>query len=156
MSNTFRREITKTITKSFLNVAARVVFTTKAAFSGRQKDVLPTTSKSNLIYEFTCCCGQAYVGKTTQCLSERIKQHIPAKILTDPPVLKKNKADSAITRHLKESTACLQPDVTKKFKILAQARHQRHLDVLEAIFIKNKKPTLCNQKEHVRALSLLH
>ena len=38
----------------------------------------------------------------------------PAKILTDPPVLKKNKADSAITRHLKESTACLQPDVTKK------------------------------------------
>ena len=74
------------------------------------------------------------VGKTTQCLSERIKQHIPAKILTDPPVLKKNKAYSAITRHLKESIACLQPDVTKKFKILAQARRQRHLDVLEAIY----------------------
>ena len=147
MSNTFRREITKTITKSFPNVAARVVFTTKAAFSGRQDDVLPTTSKSNLIYEFTCCCGQAYVGKTTNIL---------AKILTDPPVLKKNKADSAITRHFKQSTVCLQPNVTKQFKILAQTSHQRHLDILEAIFIKNKKPTLCNQKEHVRALSLLH
>ena len=38
----------------------------------------PTT---NMIYLFSCRCGRRYVGKTTQRLETRAKQHVPASLL---------------------------------------------------------------------------
>ena len=47
------------------------------AFSAK-KDVLPTLSKSNLIYFFQCRqCEDRYVGRTLQRLGARIRQHVP-------------------------------------------------------------------------------
>ena len=57
-----------------------VVFTTRHAFHGKCKDVLPMTSRSNVVYLYKCFCEQRYVGKTTQVLAERIKQHVPSKL----------------------------------------------------------------------------
>ena len=71
--------------------------------------------------------------------------------------LQERKTDTAITRHLKNSPACLSAvcaDVTRRFSILARARNACHLATLEAIFIARKKPELCNQKSHVKSLSL--
>ena len=46
--------------------------------------------KLHLIYEFMCHCGRMYVGKTSQCLVKRIKQHVPDKLLpTTPETVKK-------------------------------------------------------------------
>ena len=47
------------------------------------KDILPTHQQSNMIYLFSCRCGRRrrYVGKTTQCLETRAKQHVPATLL---------------------------------------------------------------------------
>ena len=159
VSSGFRRDINAAIVKGFSNTQPRVVFTTNKAFSGRAKDVLPTTSKSFIIYQFTCCCKQTYVGRTSQCLSARIEQHIPRKLLNcrkgDIPI---DKADSAVTRHLKESQQCRGFfDVNRRndgFRILAHARHDLHLEVLEALFIRKLSPTMCAQKKHVRALQL--
>ena len=155
-SSDFAKEIRKTVKSSFNEVEPRLIFTTTKAFSGRHKDVLPTTAQSSVIYEFTCRCERTYVGKTSQCLAERIKQHLPPKILakTQKELVKK-KSDSAITRHIKEQHECLSPDLLKQFKVLSKARNQAHLDVLEAIFIRTKSPALCQQKEHVRHLSLV-
>ena len=154
-STEFAGEIRKGIRTSFVGVESRVVFTTTKAFSGRQKDVLPTTAHSFLVYEFTCRCGRTYVGKTTQCLAERIKQHIPDKLLKITPEMRKKASDSAITKHLKDSRECLNPAIRCQFKVLIKARHQQQLDVLEAIFIRAKSPALCQQKDHVRNLSLI-
>ena len=38
-----------------------------------RKDVLPTTLKSSVIYEYLCHCDSRYVGKTSQRLRGRIR-----------------------------------------------------------------------------------
>ena len=67
-------------------------------------------------------------------------------------VTKKAKEDSAITRHFRESPACIPAieECTGLFSVIAQARHQEHLDVLEALFIKKLAPSLCCQKQFSR------
>ena len=42
-----------------------------------RKDVLPTTLKSSVVYEHSCHCDSRYVGRTSQRLQDRIKQHVP-------------------------------------------------------------------------------
>ena len=66
-------------------------FTSKKTFSTTNKDVLPMTAFSNVIYLSTCACGHKYIGKTTQRLGDRMKQHIPDSLVqlvspTAPPV----------------------------------------------------------------------
>ena len=156
-SMAFKKEITKAIKKGFPLSAPRVVFKTARAFAGRAKDSLPVMSRSLVVYEYSCCCGQHYIGKTIQRLSERIRQHVPTKILKSPPERKKGKGDSAITEHLKDSVRCISDveSMNGRFRSLAQARNRFHLDILEALYIAKMKPALCRQKEHVRALSLV-
>ena len=157
VSNKFRGDILKVISKGYPKVEAKVVFTTARAFSGRGKDVLSATSQSFIVYQFTCRCSWTYVGKTTQLLSERIKQHIPDRLfvnLRGKPV--KTSSDSAITKHLCESVECTQSeDIRRSFKILAKARHSKHLDVLEALYIRKKSPDLCQQKKQIRVVQLV-
>ena len=50
-------------------------------------------TESLLVYEYTCCCGHTYVGKTIQRFSERIRQHVPKKLLAEEPVLESARSD---------------------------------------------------------------
>ena len=104
-STEFCRSIKQAVQKAFTRTVPRVIFTTSPAFSGRAKDVLPIMAKSCIVYEFKCRCKQAYIGKTTQRLSDRVNQHIPAKLLqsTAKAHLLKVPADSTITKHLKDN-----------------------------------------------------
>ena len=83
-------------------------------------------------------------------------EHVPPLLLQDPPVLKKD-ADSAITRHLKASKACIPKEQpAKQFQILAVARNSEQLNVLEALLFKKVAPPLCNQKEHYKNCSFFN
>ena len=139
VSNKFKKDISAAITDGFVLAKPLVVFSTTTAFSGRVKDPLPTTSKNNLVYCYRCSCARTYVGKTVQNLSERIKQHIPPKLLLPGADLRRKSADSAITRHLKENSACLdklrKDAAAERFSVLCQARSRSALDVLEALFL---------------------
>ena len=154
--NRYKRLVKDAVVKCFPRVKPTIVFTTRPAFNGRAKDVLPTTSKSNVVYLFTCSCGRTYVGRTSQVLRERIKQHVPEELFRAkryPGTAKRS--DSAVTKHLRENPQCVREDLrTSSFLILAQARNQLHLSTLEALHIQRLAPKLCNQKEHVHALSL--
>ena len=152
----FGKAIRGAIRSGFPTTSARVVFTTQHAFSGRGKDVLPPLEKSLLVYDYKCCCGRAYIGKTTQRLSERIKQHVPDKLfqVTTRSSMRTAPGDSAVLKHLKDNPTCLSEKCRENFSIVAQARNKSHLDVLEALFIQNFSPDLCQHKEFVRVLSL--
>ena len=150
----FRNDIKRVIVRGFPAATPQVVFTSTRAFSGRAKDVLPASSKSCLIYKFTCDCASTYVGRTCQSLTERIKQHLPNRLFEQGSKTKKTATDSAITRHVREHPACLEKSPRERFKIVAMARDQWHLGVLEALYIKAYHPDLCSQKEHVRVLNL--
>ena len=117
------------------------------------------TSQSFLIYQYGCCGGQQYIGKTTQLLGERIKQHIPSKIIDREAdkKMKVEKNDSAVTKHLKENAECVplcKPE--SPFKILEEARSNSHLDVLETIFSKKKTLTspVCTKRIHPSTTTL--
>ena len=109
------------------------------------KDVLPTTQKSEEIYKYKCQCDSQYVGRTSQRLQDRIKQHVPQWLrqqLTCPPRSQPYRAceqndttpdcDFAIDQHLLENDQCALNYHNKRFSILATARSSFHLDLLEA------------------------
>ena len=105
------------------------------------------------MYQFTCCCTQTYVGQTSQCSSVRIEQHIPHELLTLRSGIPGDRADLAVSQQ------CLSKFYdddcrNEAFRILAHARHDLHLDSLEAFFIHRLSPALCTQKQHVRELQL--
>ena len=59
------------------------VFTTRRMLSTCNKDVLPAVDLelSNVIYLFNCACGHGYVGRTSQRLEERMRQHVPVSLV---------------------------------------------------------------------------
>ena len=140
-----------------------------------KKDVLPANQRSMVIYEYVCHCDSRYVGRTTQRLQKRIKQHVPKAIRqkttltqeqgthrSQPSRTQPNRkckaksktqfepeSDSAIGQHLLESNQCARNYSDSQFKILTTARSQFHLSLLEAVYISRKKPDLCRQKQFV-------
>ena len=149
------------------SVSSRVVFTSKRMLPVARKDVLPTTLQSSVIHDYPCHCDSRYVGRTSQQLQNRIKQHIPkwlqqqAKLPTRSRPgrsckLKRNNpdCDSAIGQHSLDNKQCAANYNDKCFKIFAMARNSFHLCLLEATFIKTRYPVLCKQKEFVYTLKL--
>ena len=126
---------------------AKVCFFSTPLLKSGIKDRIPTHQLSNVIYLFECRCR--YVGKTTQCLEARIKQHVPAALTktTRTPT-------SSITEHLLQKTVCLENFDHQMFTVVSHARSESVLHVLEALFIRKLKPDLCKQLEFVKCLYL--
>ena len=107
VSSKFENQIHKAITSCFYAVKPCAVYNTRVMLSSAKKDSVPTTQISCVVYEFSCRCEARYVGRTTQRLADRIKQHVPTSIRTkntttreQPPRTCKNsnskmKSDSA-------------------------------------------------------------
>ena len=132
------------------------------------KDRLPTLSQSNLIYLYECRnCGKRYVGRTEQRLADRIDQHVPKHIITEPEPGKKTRGrppkersnpvegyDSAIACHLGANKTCSRRYEVGDFSVLTRARTKNYLNVLEAVYISVLNPVLCKQKSFVTSLTL--
>ena len=58
-----------------------LLYTTRQLLPAAKKDVLPALHQSNIVYQFLCLCDSRYVGRTSQRLQQRIKQHVPKSIL---------------------------------------------------------------------------
>ena len=76
VSMKFDKQITSAVKRCFFSVEPRVVFTTRQFLPATKKDVLPSHQQNNVIYQFVCHRDSRYVGRTSQRLEERIKQHI--------------------------------------------------------------------------------
>ena len=134
--------------------------------SASWKDVLPVNQKSSLIYEHKCHCDSRYVVRTYQRLQHRTKQHVPKwlrqhtesqRIQPDRACKKKQSStecDSAIGQHLLENDQCAANYNEDQFSILDTARSRFHLTLLEASYIRVRRPNLGKQKEFVYALNL--
>ena len=120
---------------------------------------------SNVIYEYKCECDARYVGRTSQRLSDRIKQHVPHSIRNKiTPSRQQPKrdcrrnssvsCDSAIGKHLLCNTHCADSYSDDNFRILRKCRSLFQLRVMESVLIKLKNPVLCRQKDFVFNLSL--
>ena len=157
--------------KCFFAVEQRVIFTSRPFLPGIKKDMLPASLLSNVIYNFSCHCDRRYVGRTSQRLQERIRQHIPKFMRTGQIPNSRNISarsgksstpvifsDSAIGQHLLDNpTYVFAPKITvmKNLQFFSFGRSSFHLSALEAVYIKSCKPNLCLQKEFVYNLKLL-
>ena len=166
VSSKFENQINKGITSCFYAVKPRVVYSTRAMLPSAKKDSVPTTQKSCVVYEFSCRCEARYVGRTTQRLADRIKQHVPTSIRKksntvreQPPRLCKNNnskinCESAIGQHLLTNPECAKTYTDDNFRIIGQGRSSFHLSVLESVYIKTQNPVLCKQKDFIFSLGI--
>ena len=110
------KEVKTALESYYGSVNTRLVFTSKPMLLVARKDVLPTTQKSSVIYEYKCLCDSRYVGPTSQRLLDRIKQHVAQWLrqqLTRPRRSQPHRSckrkdtkpdcDSAIGQHLLEN-----------------------------------------------------
>ena len=131
------------------------------------KDVLLTIQKSFVTYEYQCHYDRRYVGRVSQRLQDRIKQHVLQWLrqqLTCPRRSQPHRlckrtdhkpgCDSAIGQHLLDNNQFALNYDNKRFSILATARSSFHLNLLEAAHIKYRRPALCRQKEFVYTLKV--
>ena len=155
-SHRYGKIMSRAISETYDSVRLKCIFQTRKVPVKSSKDVLPTLCKSNVIYLFVCQCEKAYVGRTTQSLKTRVDQHVPiglrSKISNNLPLPKT--APSSIAQHLLENKACALKFSTNCFSILAYARNDFHLSILEAIFISTLNPDLCKQKKFVLPLRI--
>ena len=140
------RKANNVIRLAYFAGAVRPVYRTTRAFS-LPKDHLPTLSQSNLIYLYECRnCGKRYIGRTEQRLADRIDQHVPKHIITEPEPGKKTRGrppkersnpaegyDSAIACHLAANKPYSRRCEVGDFSVLTRARTKNHLNVLEAV-----------------------
>ena len=130
-----------------------------------KKDSVPATQNSCVVYEFSCRYEACYVGRTTQRLADRIKQHVPISIRTksnivreQPPCMCKNSiskiSDSSIGQHLITNPECAKTYTDDNLRIIGQARSSFHLSIFESVCIKTQNPVLCKQKEFIFSLRL--
>ena len=142
------------VTSTYPMCEVKVVYGTHAAFRASVKDVLPTHQKSNVIYLFRCRCGGQYMGKTTQRLENRIKQHLPSSSTLTHANKKSTKNSSAIYEHLCKNPDCFNKYDKSLFNVVCKAHTGSVLHVLEALYIRSLKPDLCKQMEYVKCLQL--
>ena len=110
---------------------------------------------------------EATLGRISQRLPYRIKQHVPPWLgqqltrprRSQPDRLRKRNdtkpdCDSAIGQYLLDNDQCALNCDSKRFSILAAARSSFHLNLLEAAYINTRRPVLCRQKEFVYTIKL--
>ena len=164
----FEKQITSAVKRCFSCVKPRVIFNTRQLLPAINKDVLPSHHHSNVIYQFLCHCDSRYVGRTSQRLEERIKQHF-SRSIANPPASHNRQSlsrsckantppqqfhESSIGQHLLDNAQCALHYSNEKFSILARGRSSFHLSALEATFIKSLNPLLCKQKKFVYSFKI--
>ena len=161
-------QINTAVKRCYFAVEPCIVYTTRQLLTVAKKDVAPTFHQSNIVYQFLCHCDSQYVGRTSQRLQHRIKQHVPKTILQEHisqdrstlarscKPIKSFKAEtsfSAIGQHLLQNPTCARKYNDNKFSILARCRTFFHLSTLEATYIKTCKPTKFMQTKGIRLWS---
>ena len=145
----FAQCIATAVGKCYFSAAMRVIFQTRIAFVSIRKDVLPPNRINWVICKYTCSCGSDYIGRASNRLDLRIKQHLPAHILNLE--LKRgelvNTSESSIADHMINSGECVGDFNVDRFSILSRSHSIYHLKVLEAFYVRSLQPSLCKQRD---------
>ena len=166
-STNLEKEVKTAVESCYGSISIRLVFRSKRMLPVANKDVLPTTQKSFVTYEYKRYCDSRYVVRTSQRLQDRIKHHVSQWLrqqLTRPRRSQqhgsckrtdtKPDCDSAIGQHLLDNDQCALNYDNKRFSILAAARSSFYYNLLEPAYIKTRRPVLCREKEFVYTLKL--
>ena len=144
-----RNSVNRLISCNFFASDPRVLYSTRRIPVRSPKDPLPGACTSSVVYKFLCDCGSVYFGRTSRRLAVRVREHVPKWLVSG----RTGVCRSAITDHVLRCT-CDRNNLSAKFTVVAFARHDRQLRILEAMVIKRFKPDLCKQKDLLMDLLL--
>ena len=110
-----------------------------------------------LMYKYICSCGSDYIGRTSNQLDLRIKQHLPARILNLE--LRRgqlvNTSGSSIAEHMINCRECVADFNVDRFSILSWSHSIFHLKVLETLYVRSLQPSLCKQRNCLLGLNVI-
>ena len=153
----FAKSITTAVGKCYFSAAVQVIFQICTAFVSMCKDVLPPHHINSVIYKYTCSCGSDYIGRTSNRLDLRIKQHLPAHILNLE--LKRgqlaNTYGSSIAEQMINSRECVADFNVDIFSILSRSHSIFHLKVLETLYVRSLQPSLGKQRDYLLGLNVI-
>ena len=123
ISTKFENQCKTAVSLCFDAIKLRVVFSTRKMLPTVRKDVVPTNQQSMVVYQYVCRCDCRYIGRTSQRLQDRIKQHIPKAIRNqtqpDRDLFRSNPTStSAIGQHLLNNEKCASYYDDNQFSIL--------------------------------------
>ena len=122
-----------------------------------RKNVLPPHHINSVIYKYTCSYGSDYIGRTSNRLDLRIKQHLPVRILNLE--LKRgqleNTSRSSIAEHMINSRECVAEFNVDRFSILSRSHSIFHPKLLETLYVRSLQPSLCKQRDCLLELNVI-
>lgn len=151
------KRILSVVQNCYFSAQLRVHFVTRTAFPSMRKDLLPPLHVSSVIYTYKCGCGSSYIGRTTQRLDCRIRQHVPLRVLNPEASSSQlvNTSGSAITEHLINSRVCAINFSVNLFAVLASSHSLFHLRALESLYMRARGPSLCKQRDCLLGLHVI-
>ena len=120
VSMKFEKQITSAVKRCFFSIKPSVIFTILLFLPATKKNVLPSHHHSNVNYQFVCHCDSRYVGRTSQRLEERIKQHVPRSI-TNPPASHNGQSFSRLAKPTLTHNNFTNPPLVNIFLTMANA-----------------------------------
>ena len=151
------KSITTAVGRCYFSAAVRVIFQTRTAFVSMRKDVLPPHHINSVLCKYTCSCGSDYIGRTSNHLDLRIRQHRPGRILNLK--LKRgqlaNISGSSIAEHMINSRECVADFNVDRFSILSRSHSVFHLKVLETLYVRSLQSSLCKQRDCLLGLNVI-
>ena len=128
------RHLIKTYCK---NIDVKLVFTSfKARNMFVNKDLIPLSLRSHVVYKFNCTsCNACYIGETHRHFSTRINEHL------------RTDKNSHIFKHLAKSHNCKSQCDHNSFKIIDRAPTKLQLRIKESLHISWNTPNLNRQVE---------
>ena len=115
-------------------------------------------SASHVIYQFTCSCGDIYIGRTDRQLTQRMSEHIPkwlkrSMLLGSPKHQPSNRnPSSSIAKHILATGHTVDP--ISSFQPLLRNLNSKLLAFSEAMLIRLRNPPLCSQKVLTQSIHL--
>ena len=153
-----KRKVNAALNRTYLAARLQLIWSTRRVMLNHVSRDSCIYSASHVIYQFTCSCGDVYIGRTDRCLNERMAEHIPKWLVksmsrTDShtSTVKRSLA-SSIGRHLQETGHVVDPDIA--FTTVLRNRNRKLLAIFEALIIRLRNPGLCAQKRITHSVGL--
>ena len=140
LSFRIRKQINGLVHNAFPQINFKFIFTNSTTIGSflKQKDSLPDSLCSNIIYKFNCPkCNVGYIGSSSRWLCHRINEHMGKSTRTG--MCLKSPSQSAIREHSHAKNPMF---ACKDFEILTKVNNKADLFITECLYIKFLKPEL--------------
>ena len=139
-SKDIKKQLSKILSNAYPQLDIKIYFTLQNKIGNffKIKDTIPISLKSNIIYKWQCrSCDATYVGRTIRSARMRWFEHMGRSFRTGNHLVKP--CYSAIREHSEESG---HPLALEDFSVIATSRRRADLDILEALYSHQLKPSI--------------